>query len=186
MAGHVPPKPGGKGRPTPKRNQARPGRPHTPAPTSRKEATRRQRAEAKTARQAQRGAMRAGDERNLPAFARGPERAAVRDAIDSRMSLGWLALPGLALNLSSFAVQDQTTRGWLAQAGFLAFVALIVDTFAAVRRVGRLLKARFPDGTELKRSALYRAAIARNTQLRRTRIPPPRVKVGDDVFATTS
>ncbi|HVF19214.1 MAG TPA: DUF3043 domain-containing protein [Mycobacteriales bacterium] len=180
------PKPGGKGRPTPKRNAGRPARAHTPAPKTRKESIKRQREEVKAARRAQRTALRSGDDRNLPAFARGPERAAVRDAVDSRASLGWIALPGLALNAASFVVPGGTARDVLAQAGFFAFVALIIDMLSSVRRVKRLLSARFPDGTEIPRRQLYRSAIARNTQLRRTRVPRPRVSVGEDVFATSN
>ena len=176
------PKPGGKGRPTPKRNAARPARAHTPAPTTRKESVRRQREAAKAARQARRGALQSGDDRNLPAALRGPERAAIRDAVDSRLSLGWLALPGIALNLASFAVPRESGGGLLASLGFAVFVMLMIDTFSAIRRVGRLMRLRFPDGTELSRGQIMRAAVARNTQLRRTRIPRPQVKVGDDVF----
>lgn len=179
----VPPKPGGKGRPTPKRNQARQARTAAPPPKSRKEAVRRQREQAKLARQAQRAAMRTGDERSLPAFARGPERAAVRDAVDSRLSLGWIALPGLALNLASFVVSDEQIRRLLANLGFVLFTMLIFDTVAAIRRVRRVLRHRFAEGTEAKRSTLYRYGVARNIQFRRTRVPPPRVRVGEDVFA---
>lgn len=175
----VTPKPGGKGRPTPKRNQQRAAR--RPAPTNRKEALRQERAESKAARGAQRAALRAGDERALPAFARGPERAAVRDAIDSRMSLGWLALPGLALNIASFLVSAPAVRSVLATAGFVMFVMLIVDTAVAARRVRGVLKRRFPDGTELGGFTLMRYAVARNTQFRRTRMPPPRVAIGDEI-----
>lgn len=178
------PKPGGKGRPTPKRG-AQQARARTPAPKTRKEAIKRERQEVKEVRRAQKAGLRSGDERLLPAFARGPERAAIRDAIDSRMSLGWLALPGLALNLASFAVPRDSGGSLLASLGFAAFMMLLIDTFAAVRRVGRLLRLRFPDGHELSRGAVMRATIARNTQLRRTRIPPPRVKVGEDVFGAT-
>ncbi len=179
--------PSGKGRPTPKRNAAqKSSRARTPAPKTRKEAVKRERQELKEVRSGQKAGLRSGDERLLPAFARGPERAAIRDAIDSRMSLGWLALPGLALNLASFAVPRDSGGSLLASLGFAAFMMLLIDTFAAVRRVGRLLRLRFPDGHELSRGAVMRATIARNTQLRRTRIPPPRVKLGEDVFHSPS
>jgi hypothetical protein len=182
MSAATPPKPSGKGRPTPKRNEQQRRRTPSAAPKSRKEAAALQRAEVKAARGAQRAALRAGDERALPAFARGPERAAVRDAIDSRMSLGWLALPGLALNFSSFIVTQETARALLANAGFVMFAMLLFDTAAAVRRVRKLLGQRFPGGTEAGGFTLIRYAVARNTQFRRTRMPPPRVAVGDNVF----
>ena len=176
------PKPGGKGRPTPKRNAARPARAHTPAPQTRKESVQRQREAAKAARQERRGALRTGDDRALPPALRGPERAAIRDAVDSRLSLGWLALPGIALNLASFVVPRDSGGSVLASLGFAVFMMLLIDTFSAVRRVGRLLRLRFPEGTQLSRGQIMRAAVARNTQLRRTRIPQPRVSVGEDVF----
>ncbi len=183
MPDTVPPKPGGKGRPTPKRNEQQRQRRPAAAPRTKKEAVRLQRAEVKATRGAQRAALRSGDERSLPAFARGPERAAVRDAIDSRMSLGWLALPGLAMNFASFIVTQTTVRALLANAGFVMFAMLLFDTAAAVRRMRKLLRLRFHEGTEAGTFALTRYAVARNTQFRRTRMPPPRVAVGEDVFA---
>ncbi|HVE99129.1 MAG TPA: DUF3043 domain-containing protein [Mycobacteriales bacterium] len=180
MSDVVPPKPGGKGRPTPKRNQARAARAAAPAPKTRKEAVQRQRAEARAAR----AAMRSGDDRVLPAAMRGPERAAVRDAIDSRLSLGWLALPGLGLNLTSFFIANETARALLANLGFVLFTMLVFDMVVAVRRVRRVLAHRFPNGTEIKRGKLYRYGAARNIQFRRTRFPSPRVQIGADVIGS--
>ena len=175
----VPPKPGGKGRPTPKRSEAQKRRAATTRPpTSRKEALQQQ----KAARRAQRAALRTGDEKSLPAFARGPERAAVRDAVDSRLSLGWLAIPGLLLNVLSFAVRDDGLQRLLANVGFVMFMMLVADTVSAILRVRRVLAARFPNGTEARRGALIRYGVARNIALRRTRVPRPRVKVGEDVI----
>ena len=174
----VPPKPGGKGRPTPKRNQARQSRPVAPPPRTRKEAVRRQREQAREARKAQRG----GDDRHLPPSLRGPEREAVRDAVDSRLSLGWLALPGLGLNVASFVVSDEGVKRLLANIGFVLFMMLVVDTVSTLLRVKRVLAARFPDGTEASRGSLLRYGVARNIALRRTRVPRPRVRVGEDVI----
>lgn len=145
---------------------------------SRREAYRYKKDELRLTREAQKSALRVGDERQLPAFARGPEKAVVRDAIDSRRSYGWLAFPGFIVNLVSFAVPNVAVRSMLASVGFVCFFFVVTDTVAVVRRVRRALRENFPAGTTDKTGTLIRYGIARNTQLRRRRLPPPRVEAG--------
>ena len=60
---------------------------------------------------------------------------------------------------------------------FFAFAALLViDTIIMVFMLNRLAAEQFPDSSQRKGLSLY--AILRVMQLRRLRLPPPRVKRG--------
>src|SRR3954451_9310146 len=77
----------GKGRPTPKRSEARKQR-RVATPTNRKEAAALRREKLREQRTAQRQALQSGDERNLPARDAGPAKRLARDFVDSRFTLG--------------------------------------------------------------------------------------------------
>lgn len=173
------PQTGGKGRPTPKRSEARRTRraPAGPPPRTRREAYRRRREELRVTREARTSAMRKGDEKSLPAYARGPEKAVIRDVVDSRQSFGWLAIPGFLINVASFAVPDPGIRAMVSSFGFACFMMVLIDTFVVVRGIRRALREQFPEGTTERRGTLLRYGIARNTQRRSRRLPPPRVEL---------
>src|SRR3954470_7855441 len=80
-------KPGGKGRPTPKRDEARKKR-RAATPTNRKEAAALRRQRLREQRTAQRQALITGDERNLPMRDAGPAKRLARDVVDSRFTIG--------------------------------------------------------------------------------------------------
>ena len=66
---------------------------------------------------------------------------------------------------------------------FFAFTALIaVDTFVLLFTLNRRAKERFPDKADRKGITLY--AVLRTLQLRRLRLPPPRVKRGGAPIAS--
>lgn len=178
--------PRGKGRPTPKRSDAQKAR-KTPVVTPRgtgkrdKGAKRGDKAERAAARRRMREAMRTGDERYYPSIAAGPERALVRDVVDSRRSIGWLAIPGWFLGLLLTLVPAPAAQA----AGTLMFpivvLVLIADSVGAARDVRKALDARWPEGTKQPRKGLTWYGIARNTQFRRQRLPRPRVERGGQV-----
>ncbi|HVF03553.1 MAG TPA: DUF3043 domain-containing protein [Frankiaceae bacterium] len=173
--------PRGKGRPTPKRSEAQKARKQpvvTPRGTAAKGDKRADKAERAAARRRMREAMRTGDERYYPAIAAGPERALVRDVVDARRSIGWLAIPGWFLGLLLTLVPAPAAQA----AGTLMFpivvFILIGDSMGAARDVRKALDARWPDGTKQPRKSLTWYGIARNTQFRRQRMPRPRVERG--------
>jgi hypothetical protein len=87
-------KDGSKGRPTPKRREVERGRRRAVAtPRTRKEAAAAMRAKQREERQSQMTALRAGDERTLPARDRGPVRRYARDVVDSRRTVAEFFLP---------------------------------------------------------------------------------------------
>jgi hypothetical protein len=57
---------------------------------------------------------------------------------------------------------------------------MFFDGYLLVRKVNRAVAAKFPDNTE-RRSKLGLYAVSRATQLRRSRIPRPRVERGAKV-----
>ena len=171
--------PAGKGRPTPKRKetQRRRGGPVAPPPLTRKEASKRQKEQAKAARsRIKQGAME-GDPRYLAKRDAGPVRALVRDTVDARRNVGVLLLP-LALvlivaNLSGSAqVQSIGLLLWIA-----AIVAMMVDIAFTTARLRSRIRSAFPEEDRLAGHIAY--GLLRSTVMRRFRLPPPRVSPGD-------
>jgi Protein of unknown function (DUF3043) len=166
-----------KGRPTPSRREAEAARkqqlkiPKDPK-AARKAASAREREE----RSRSRAAMMAGDERYLPIRDKGPARAFTRDFVDSRFTVAeyfiFMAIGVLVLGfIRDPAVQSIVTLL------FMAGTALIVvDTAVLLIMLNRRAKALFPVKSDRKGITLY--AVLRTLQLRRLRLPPPRVKRG--------
>jgi hypothetical protein len=172
---------GGKGRPTPKRSEAVAARKKPLVAPKGKAARGADRAERAALRRTMREAMRNGEERHYPPIAAGPERAVVRDAVDARRSLGWVAISGwlLGMALTVSGVKALQTAG---SAVFpFVVVVLVADSVLTARAAGAALDRHFPDGTEAKRKSLIWYGIARNTQFRRQRLPRPRVERGAEV-----
>ncbi|MDQ1584959.1 MAG: hypothetical protein QOH80_324 [Actinomycetota bacterium] len=175
-AGPVPSqvKGGGKGRPTPKRRESERGRRRAvSAPKDRREAYRRAREEQRAQRTQMMHGLRAGDERHLPPRDRGPIRKYARDVVDSRRSVAEFFLP-LALVILGFSIFGTSTIKLVGSALWLAVVVLIVvDTLVLAMRLRRGLSRAHPEA-ETRGVILY--ALMRSMQIRRFRLPPPRVK----------
>jgi hypothetical protein len=164
-----------KGRPTPKRSEAQSQRRALATPTNKKEAAQRARATRKTALAKQREALASGDEKYLPARDKGPVRRLARDYVDSRWCVAEFFLPFAVLILLTSIVRSAAAQSislllWLA---FAVFV--IVDSYLITRRLGKLLRERYPDESHRGAKAY---AIMRTLQLRRMRLPKPQVKRG--------
>ena len=118
-------------------------------------------------------ALRAGDERHLPARDRGPVRKYARDLVDARRSVAEFFLPFalLILGLTFFGTEDMKVFGGTL---WLVLVALIVmDSIVLGVRLRRGLARSLPDVSH--RGALP-YALMRSMQIRRFRLPPPRIK----------
>jgi hypothetical protein len=171
----------GKGRPTPKRNEAQGRRqgPPPPPPTTRKEAYRRMRETQAANRGSNRAAAARGEEAFLPARDRGPERRLVRNVVDSRRNVASIFLIVVVLMLvaqftPSLAVKSYTFAAWF---GF--FVLIAIDSFVLARRIRRAVTERFPDtNVPMRRLAWY--GISRSTMIRRWRFPKPEVAIGSE------
>jgi hypothetical protein len=169
----------GKGRPTPTRKEAEAARKARVKPVvSGREARKRERELARTERARQLQAMKEGDERYFAPRDRGPVRGFVRDFVDSRRLVAEWFLPGLILILgASFTGIPRVVA--IANLTWLTLLVLVtMEMIWLSRRVKRQARERFP-GEPVKGLGLY--AIARATQLRRFRLPKPRVRPGTTI-----
>lgn len=168
---------GGKGRPTPSRKEAEAARKQSlKLPKDPKAARRAARERDREARAQQRAALMAGDERALPARDQGPVKRYVRDFVDSRFTIAeyfiFVALAVLVLGfIPNPVVQAAVSISWMALIAIVAF-----DEIFLLVRLNSALRKRFPDKAERK-GALWYAGL-RTLQLRRFRLPPPRVRRG--------
>ncbi|RJK97212.1 DUF3043 domain-containing protein [Vallicoccus soli] len=170
----------GKGRPTPKRSEAEAARrQRAKPPASRREAAKRMREDARAERLRRRQALVSGDERYLPARDKGPVRAFVRDFIDARRSVAeFFIVVALAVLVLS-VVAPPLGLVVVANAAFLLWtvmlVLIVLDSVVLGTRLKKEVRRRFPDETT-KGAVAY--GLMRSTQLRRLRLPAPRVKPG--------
>jgi Protein of unknown function (DUF3043) len=167
-------KPGGKGRPTPKRDEARKKR-RAATPTNRKEAAALRRQRLREQRAAQRQALVTGDERNLPARDAGPARRLARDIVDSRFTIGQVFFGVILLVLLLSFIRNTTIAAITNLVMLVLFVAVIVDSVRLGRRAHREVEEKYgaKDATGITGYAAMRAL-----QPRRLRRPPPRVSRG--------
>lgn len=170
------PRAGGKGRATPKRREAEKGRRRAiTAPKDRKQAYREARERQRDERKVSMQALRTGDERHLPPRDRGPVKRYARDIVDARRSVAEFFLPlAVVILLLTYAGSN-----WLKTIGstlWLALVVLIViDSVLLARRLKKGLARSHP--AENHRGALP-YALMRSMQIRKFRLPPPRIKAG--------
>lgn len=168
---------GGKGRPTPSRKEAEAARKQSlKVPKDPKAARKAARDRDRQARMEQRAALAAGDERALPPRDQGPARRFTRDFVDGRFTLAeyfiFIALAVLVMGfIPNPTIQVAVSFTWMA---LVAIVAL--DEVFLLVRLNMQLRKRFPEPKDRK-GCLWYAAL-RSLQLRRFRLPPPKVKRG--------
>jgi hypothetical protein len=157
-----------KDRPTPSRREA--------------EAARRERVNRtltpKEARRASAQQNRTQRMRTLSAREAAPDKALMRDYVDARFSLGEFLLPSLvvilALSFLSVTIPNITAITTLLMYVFI--LAVLGDCFFLWRGFKRVLAERMP-GTPTRGLLMY--GVNRSIQIRRFRIPAPRLKRGD-------
>lgn len=185
---------GPKGRPTPKRTDAR-RKPVAPAPMTASEARARRKALAKPKlsreeRRADRTASRArmtdrrermlaGEEAYLLPRDQGPIRRYVRDIVDSRRNGLGLFMPStLVLLFVMFALPQ--LQLYVSPAMLALMAVMSVDGLILARKISRMVDAKFPNNTESRwKLGLY--AAGRASQMRRMRAPRPQVERGSRV-----
>jgi hypothetical protein len=189
---------GPKGRPTPKRNEARrQGKkgPIAPAPMTAAEArarrktlagpklSREERRAERTASRARmtdrRERMMAGDEAYLLPRDQGPVRRYVRDVVDARRNVLGLFMPS-ALGLLAFMFGLPRLQYYMSPAMLAIMTVMTIDGIVLGRKVGKLVDAKFPSNTESHwKLGIY--AAGRASQMRRMRSPRPQVERGASV-----
>jgi hypothetical protein len=172
----------GKGHPTPSRKEAEVQRKHTLKVSSDPKAAKKEaKARAAQERQASRAALLAGDESALPPRDAGPVKRFVRDFIDSRWAAAELFMP-LALLVLVVGFLPWRSWGLVNAQGYVSMLWLvmtlfiIVDTTVLMFRMNRELKKQWPTARERKGATLY--GLMRVLQIRRLRLPPPRLRRG--------
>jgi hypothetical protein len=168
-----------KGRPTPKRSEAEKRRrePYT-APGDRKAATSQVRGRERHDRTRRMEAMRRGEDWALPRKDQGPVRALARDVVDARRGIAEYYLYGIVvLILLLFVPALKGTV--IVDVIILAVLAVIAgEGWYVSRKVLKLARERYP-GESTHGVAMYTAL--RGTQLRKMRMPAPRVKRGQKI-----
>ncbi|GLZ03450.1 hypothetical protein Acsp03_09170 [Actinomadura sp. NBRC 104412] len=169
-------KPGGKGRPTPKRAEAEKRRrqPIT-APANRKEAYKRVRERQAAERARAREGMARGEEKYLLKRDKGPVRRLARDYVDARRTVGsymmYVLFAIIVLSLLPFAA----AKLLVVFAPGLLLGVVLVEGMVLARGVKKLAAERYPDEST-KGVGMY--AAMRAMQIRRLRVPSPQVKPG--------
>jgi hypothetical protein len=126
--------------------------------------------------------MMSGDERYLLPRDKGPEKALVRDIVDSRRTAGtWFFSFAFVLLLVS---SMRALPGQLVLTANLVWlllgVGVVFDSIMICRKINRLVRERFPKSQQ-RTTSLYLYAIMRALSYRRFRMPKPRVNIGDKI-----
>ena len=167
----------GKGRPTPKRSEAerRRRQPYT-APKDRKEASRASRDRQRTDRTRRMEAVRRGEEWALPPRDRGPVKALARDYVDSKRRVSEYYMYGLLVLLVLLFIRAPIVQTIVPLLVLAAVLIMGIEGVLIGRKVKSLAAGRLP-GESTRGLALYSAMRA--LQIRKLRVPKPRVKPGD-------
>jgi Protein of unknown function (DUF3043) len=168
-----------KGRPTPKRSEAerRRRQPYS-APADRKAAGQQSRDRDRASRARRNEAMRRGENWALPRKDQGPVRALARDYVDSRRSLSEFYMFGVLVLVVLLFVPALRKSAAIDYAVLLILAVIVTESIIVSSRVIKLAHERLP-GESTQGLRMYVAI--RGTQLRRLRMPAPRVKPGDKI-----
>jgi hypothetical protein len=155
--------------PTPSRREAEAARRQRVTRTlSKKEARREASLQARSQRQ-----------KSLSARDSAPEKVLLRDYIDARFSIGEFLLPSLVVILAlSFVGARWPQVTLLTTAAMYLFILLVLFDGLVVmwRGYKRVLAERLPNGST---KGLMMYGMNRCIQIRRFRMPPPRIKRGE-------
>ncbi|QFG25781.1 DUF3043 domain-containing protein [Actinomadura sp. WMMB 499] len=170
-------KPGGKGRPTPKRRDAeKRNRQPITAPSNRKEAYKKVRERQAADRVKAREGMQRGDEKYLLKRDKGPVRKLARDYVDSRRTVGsYLMYAMFAIVLLSL-IPIPAARLLVLFAPPLLLLAVFGEGLLLSRGIKKLAAERYPEESQ-KGVGMY--AAMRAMQIRRLRVPAAQVKIGE-------
>jgi hypothetical protein len=169
-------KPGGKGRPTPKRAEAEKRRrqPIT-APSNRKEAYKRVRERQASERVKARQGMAKGEEKYLLKRDKGPVRRLARDYVDGRRTVGSYLMYGMFAIVALSLMPVTAAKLLVLFAPPLLLAVVFVEGILLSRGIKKKAAELYPD-EDTKGVGLY--AAMRAMQIRRLRVPAPQVKPG--------
>ena len=167
----------GKGRPTPKRKEAESARKQgISVPKDPKAARKAARDRDREARAKSRAGLMAGDPAFFPRRDAGPVKAQVRDYIDRRRTVGEFFVPFAFVVLLLGLVNNPTVQTTVVYLWTSVLLLVVLDTILVGILLGRSLRKDYPEKSYRKGAVSY--GVLRALQLRRFRIPPPRIKAG--------
>lgn len=168
----------GKGRPTPKRSEAERHR-RQPITGSRAPATPRT-PEDKTRARGERArkyeAMKKGESWALNPRDRGPAKALARDYIDSKRRISEYYMYILVILLAAVFLRNKTEQQYISPLVLVLVVIIVIDAQVIRRSLRKLVGERLP-GESTRGLTVY--AVMRALQIRRFRMPAPRVRPGE-------
>lgn len=168
-----------KGAPTPKRSEAQANRrqPYQ-APADRKAAAQQSRQRDRVARARRSEALQRGEQWALPRKDQGPVRALARDVVDARRGVGEYYMFMVVLLVVLLVLPGASTKIIADIVVLFLLLVIIVEGWFVGAKIKRLAAQRFPN--ENTKGVVWYAAT-RGIQLRRMRIPKPRVDRGQKV-----
>lgn len=167
----------GKGRPTPKRKESESARKQgISVPKDPKAARRAARERDRESRAKSRAGLMAGDPAFFPSRDAGPVKAQVRNYVDRRRTVGEFFVPFAFIVLLLGLVNNPTVQTAVVYVWTSVLLLVVLDTILVGILLGRSLRKDFPEKSNRKGAVSY--GVLRALQLRRFRIPPPRIKAG--------
>ena len=170
-----------KGRPTPKRSVAEAKRRQPIAGSSRAPAaprTKEDKAKARTNRAGKYEAMRRGEAWALNPRDRGPARALARDYVDSKRRVSEYYMYILVVLLVAVFVRNKTAQEFISPLVLVLIVIIVIDASLIRRGLRKLMAERLPNEST---TGLTAYETMRALQIRRFRVPVPRVHPGDKI-----
>ena len=170
-----------KGRPTPKRSVAEAKRRQPIAGSSRAPAaprTKEEKAKARTNRTNRYEAMRRGEAWALNPRDRGPARALARDYVDSKRRVSEYYMYILVVLLAAVFVRSTAAQAIISPLVLVLIAVILIDASLIRRSLRKLMAERLPNES-MKGLTAY--AVMRALQIRRFRVPTPRVRPGDKI-----
>jgi hypothetical protein len=166
-----------KGRPTPKRSEAEAKR-RQPVTGSRAPAAPRtpaDKAKARANRSGKYDAMKRGEAWALNPRDRGPVRALARDFVDSKRRISEYYMYVLVPLLGAVFLRDKGAQEIISPLVLVLVVVILIDAFLIRRSLNKLIAERLPGESA---RGLTKYAVMRALQIRRFRVPAPRVGPG--------
>ncbi len=170
-----------KGRPTPKRSVAEAKRRQPIAGSSRAPAaprTKEDKAKARANRTTRYEAMRRGEAWALNPRDRGPGRALTRDFVDSKRRVSEYYMYILVVLLAAVFLRSTAAQAIISPLVLVLIVVILVDASLIRRSLHKLMAERLPNEST---KGLTAYAVMRALQIRRFRVPVPRVHPGDKI-----
>jgi hypothetical protein len=175
-----------KGRPTPKRSEAERNR-YQPITGTRSGASRPggagrpagpRTAEDKASRAHRMNAMRRGEEWALGPRDRGPARKLARDYVDAHRRPSEFYMYVLILLIAALLSHSKALNSAVSYLVMVMIAVIVVDGLLIRRSLHKLMAQRLPNEST---RGLTMYAVMRALQIRRWRMPTPRLKPGDEV-----